>query len=358
MDGRASAFADDLRYPLVTIMKACVFRAIGAPLEVVELPDPVAGPGELVVRVKACGICGSDLHAATTAKAQLPAGTVMGHELAGVVDQIGPGVSGFERGDPVVVMSYLACGECANCRAGIGVRCEAMAVVGFGEAPGGYAELIKTRPGSVFKMPGAMSFRAGATIEPLVAGLHGLRRARFQAGETCVIMGAGSVGLMTLLWARFAGARAIVVSELLLDRREVALKLGADAAVDPRMHSPAAAMTRLTGAGPDVIFECIGEAGTMAQAISHAPRGGRIAILGVSMEDDGFPPALAMSKELEINFSLGLAPGEVETAIAVLASGRLSMDAIITHSVGIEELPRAFSALTKPAKQTKVMLEF
>ncbi|MEA2681243.1 MAG: alcohol dehydrogenase, propanol-preferring, partial [Candidatus Binataceae bacterium] len=89
-------------------MKACVFKAIGAPLEVVELPDPVAGSGELIVRVKACGICGSDLHAATSTKAKLPAGTVMGHELAGIVDQIGAGVTGFAPGDPVIVMSYLA----------------------------------------------------------------------------------------------------------------------------------------------------------------------------------------------------------------------------------------------------------
>jgi (R,R)-butanediol dehydrogenase / meso-butanediol dehydrogenase / diacetyl reductase len=338
-------------------MKACVFKAIGAPLEVVELPDPVAGSGELIVRVKACGICGSDLHAATSAKAKLPAGTIMGHELAGAVDQIGAGVTGFERGDPVVVMSYLACGECTNCRAGAGVRCDAMRMVGFGDVPGGYAELIKTRPGSVFKIPKMMSFRAAATVEPLVVGLHGLRRARFQTGESCVIMGAGSIGLMTLLWARFAGAHAIVVSELQLDRREVALKVGADAAVDPRMHSPAAAMARITGAGPDVIFECIGEAGTMAQAISHAPRGGRVTIMGVSMEDDGFPPGLAMSKELDVNFSLGLEPGEVETAISVLASGRISTEPMITHTVGLDDLPRAFAALTKPSNQTKVILE-
>ncbi len=339
-------------------MKACVFKAIGAPLEVVEMPDPVAGPGELVVRVKASGICGSDIHAATSATAKLPPGTIMGHELAGVVEEIGTRADGFERGDPVVVMSYLACGECAKCRAGIGVLCEATTPVGFGEVPGGYAELIKTRPGSVFKMPKAMSFRAGATVEPLVVGLHGLRRARFRAGETCVIMGAGSVGLMTMLWARFAGARTIVVADPVLDRREVALKLGADAAVDPRMHSPAATMTRLSGAGPNVIFECTGEAGTMAQAISLAPRGARIAILGVSMEDDGFPPALALGKELDIYFSLGLEPGEVETALAVLSSGRLSTDPLITHTVGIDELPRAFAALAQPVQATKVMIEF
>jgi (R,R)-butanediol dehydrogenase/meso-butanediol dehydrogenase/diacetyl reductase len=339
-------------------MKACVFRALGAPLEVVELPAPVAGPGELVVRVKACGVCSSDLHAATSAKSKLPTGTVMGHELAGEIEQIGPGVSGFERGEPVVVMSYLACGECSACRAGTGVRCEAITLVGFGEAPGGYAELIKTRPGSVFKIPKGVSFRTAAMVEPLVVGLHGLRRARFEAGETCVIMGAGSIGLMTVLWARFTGARAIVVSELLLDRREVALKLGADAVVDPRMHSPSAAMTRLAGTGPDVVFECIGEAGTMAQAISYAPRGGRITIMGVSMEDDGFPPALAISKELDINFSLGLKPGEVEETIAVLASGGISTDAMPTRIVGIEELPRAFAALRQAPTQTKLMLEF
>src|SRR3984957_20953912 len=103
-------------------MRACVFKAIGAPLEVVELPDPIAGPGELVVRVKACGICGSDLHAATSPKAKLPPGSILGHELAGVVDRIGAGVTGFEPGGPVVVMSYLACGGCVRCRRGLGGR--------------------------------------------------------------------------------------------------------------------------------------------------------------------------------------------------------------------------------------------
>jgi (R,R)-butanediol dehydrogenase/meso-butanediol dehydrogenase/diacetyl reductase len=232
-----------------------------------------------------------------------------------------------------------------------------MRLVGFGDVPGAYAEFMKTRPGSVFKMPQGMSFRAGATVEPLVVGWHGLRRARFQAGETCVIMGGGPIGMVTLIWARFAGARAIVISELVMERRELALKMGADAAVDPRMHSPAAAMARLTGAGPDVVFDCIGAPGTMAQAVSYAPRGGRVTVIGVSNEDDGFPPGLAMSKELDLHFSLGIEPGEVETVVAVLASGRISTEPMITHTVGLEELPRAFNALRQPTNQTKVMLE-
>lgn len=339
-------------------MRACVFKAAGAPLEVVALPDPIAGPGELVVRVRACGICSSDLYAASSTEDPLPSGTIMGHELAGEIAAIGPGAGEFEIGEPVVVMSYLACGECANCRAGAGVRCAAARLVGFGEAPGGYAELIATRPGSVFRMPRGMSFRAGATVEPLVIGLHAARRARLGAGESCVIIGAGATGLMTMLWARDFGARAIVVSDRARDRREAALRLGAGAAVDPRMHNPAAAMAKLTGAPPDVVFDCAGEPGTLAQAITLVRPRGRVVAVSAAMEDDGFPPGLAMGKELDVHFSLGLEPGEVEEAIAALASGRISTEPLITHAVALDDLPRAFAALQHPNNQTRVMLEF
>lgn len=339
-------------------MRACVFKAIGEPLENVEVPDPVAGPGEIVVRVRDCGICGSDLHAVSSPRVKMAPGTIMGHEFSGVIEQIGERVEGFSPGDAVAVMSYLACGECELCRAGMAVKCSRMRLVGFGDVPGAYAELMKTRPGSVFKLPQGLSFRAGATVEPLVVGLHGIRRARLQAGETCVIMGAGPIGLVTLLWAKFAGARAIVVSERVLERRERALKMGADAAVDPRMHNPSVTMNRITGAGPNVVFDCIGAQGTMAEAIAYASRGQRVTVLGVSMEDDGFPPGLAMGKELDVHFSLGLEPGEVETAIAILASGRVSTEAMITHAVSLDDLPRAFGALQTPTNQTKVMLEF
>lgn len=339
-------------------MRAALFTAPGAPLEIATVPDPVAGPGDVIVRVKACGICGSDLHAAGSRTLKLPAGAILGHEFAGVVEAVGAGVGGFVSGDAVAAMSYVACGECVMCQAGIGVRCLASRPLGFGEMPGAFAEFVRTRPGSLFKMPAGMSFKSAATVEPLVVGLHGLRRARFQAGETCLVMGAGSIGLVTLLWARFAGARAIVVAEVQLERRELALKLGADAAVDPRMRNPAAEMTRLTGAGPDVVFECIGAPGTLAQAISYAPRGGRIAVLGVAMEDDGFAPAAAMNRELDLYFSLGLEPGEVETAMAALAAGRLATEPLITHTVGLADLPRAFAAMADARIHGKLMLEF
>jgi (R,R)-butanediol dehydrogenase / meso-butanediol dehydrogenase / diacetyl reductase len=339
-------------------MKACVYKAPGAPLEVTEVPDPVAGPGEIVVRVRDCGICGSDLHAARYGFS-MPAGTIMGHEFSAVIDEIGPGVSGFLPGEPVVVMSYLACGECDACRAGNGARCGAMRLVGFGDVAGAYAEKMKTRPGSIFRMPAAMSHRLGATVEPLVVGLHGVHRAGLRAGESCIIMGAGPIGLVTLQWARFSGARAIVVSEMAEGRREVALKMGADAAVDPRTQNPAAALAKITGgAVPEVVFECIGARGTLAEAINYARRGGRVVVIGVCMEEDAFGPIAAMNKELDVRFSLGLDPGEIETAIAMLAAGRVSTERMITSVVSIEQLPAAFAALARPAAETKVMVEF
>lgn len=338
-------------------MRAALFKSPGARLEIGTVPDPIPGPGEVIVRVKACGICGSDLHAAGSRNLKMPVDTIMGHEFAGVIEEVGEGVKGFERGDAIASMAFVACGQCPMCAAEAGVRCFAPRAIGFGEVPGAFAEFVKVRPGAIFKLPPSLSTRLGATVEPLVAGLHALHRAHFQAGETCLIMGAGSLGLAMLLWARYAGARTVVVSEVLMERRDLALKLGADAAVDPRMHTGVVAMTRLTGSPPDVIFECIGAPGTLAQAISLAPRGGRVVVLGAAMEDDGFPPAIALSRELDIHFSLGLEPGEAETTIAALASGRIAAEQIISRTVSLDELPRALAALNDSGIPGKLMLE-
>ncbi|HKD66515.1 MAG TPA: alcohol dehydrogenase catalytic domain-containing protein [Candidatus Binataceae bacterium] len=336
-------------------MKACVFKAPGAPLEVTELPDPKAGPGEVVVRVKNCGICGSDLHAVQWGV--LPAGTVMGHEFSAVVDELGAGVSGFQPGDPVMVVPMIPCGECDFCRTGQALLCTKHTGIGF-EAPGAYAEKVKTRPGSLLKMPPGLSHRAAATVEPTVVGLHGIHRSKLMVGETCVVMGAGPIGLVTTMWARFAGARAVVVSEMAEGRRAMALKMGADLVVNPKERSPVQELVKMTGAGPDVVFECIGVPGTIDEAIRFARKGGRVVVIGACGEPDKFTPIRALRREVDLIFSNGSDAREFDTAMALLASGRVSTDPMITHTVGIEEFPRAFAALSHPNEQCKVMLEF
>jgi 2-desacetyl-2-hydroxyethyl bacteriochlorophyllide A dehydrogenase len=280
----------------------------------------------------------------------------MGHELAGTVAEVGAGVTGFQVGDPVAVMSYVACGVCEQCRMGDELFCRSLKMVGFDDTAGGYAELIRIRAGSVFKLAPGLDFRAAATIEPLVVGLHGIRRAALQAGENCLVIGAGPIGLITVAWARLAGARAIIVSEPSPARRKIATRMGADEAVDPRFNNPLGTLSRIASSGPDVVFDCAGSAGSLAEAITYARRGGRVVALGASLQDDGISPATAMSKELDLRFSLGLEKHEVETAIAMLAAGRITTDPIITHVVGLEDFPRAFASLPRAVDQVKVML--
>jgi (R,R)-butanediol dehydrogenase/meso-butanediol dehydrogenase/diacetyl reductase len=336
-------------------MKACVIRAPGAPLEVTEVPDPKAGPGEVVVRVKNCGICGSDLHAVQWGV--LPAGHVLGHEFSAVVDELGAGVSGFAPGDPVMVVPMIPCGECDSCRGGQPLLCTKHVGIGL-EAHGAYAEKVKARPGSLLKMPPGMSHRAAATVEPAVVGLHGVHRSKLMVGETCVVMGAGPIGLLTTMWARFAGARAVVVSEMAEGRRAMALKMGADLVVNPREHSPVKELVKMTGDGPDVVFECIGVPGTIEEAIRYSRKGGRVVVIGACGEPDKFTPIRALTREVDVRFSSGAHPREFDTAMALMASGRISTEPMITHTVGIDELPAAFAALSHPNDQCKVMLEF
>ncbi len=336
-------------------MKACVFKAPGAPLEVVEVPDPKAGPGEVVVRVKNCGICGSDLHAVQWGV--LPAGTIMGHEFSAVVDELGDGVSGVQPGDPVMVVPTINCGECEFCRTGQALLCTRQAGIGF-EAAGAYAEKVRTRPGVLLKMPPGLSHRAAATVEPAVVGLHGLHRSGLMVGETCVVMGAGPIGLVTTMWARFAGARAVVVSEMAEGRRAMALKMGADIVVNPRERSPVQELIKLTGDGPDVVFECIGVPGTIDEAIRYVRKGGRVVVIGACGQPDNFTPMRALRREVDVRFSSGADLREFQTVMALMASGRVSTEPMITHTVAIDDLPRAFAQLSRPNDQCKVMLEF
>jgi (R,R)-butanediol dehydrogenase/meso-butanediol dehydrogenase/diacetyl reductase len=282
----------------------------------------------------------------------------MGHEFSAVVDEIGDGVIDFHPGDPVMVVPMINCGECQFCRTSQPLLCTKKTGLGFNEAPGAYAEKVKTRPGALLKMPPGLSHRAAATVEPAVVGLHGLHRSRLMVGETCVVMGAGPIGLVTAMWARFAGARAVVVSEMADGRRDMALKMGADLVVNPREKSPVKELVKLTGDGPDVVFECIGVPGTIEEAVRYVRKGGRVVVIGACGEPDTFTPIRALQREVDIRFSSGAEPREFETTMALMAAGRISTAPMITHTVVIDDLPRAFAELSHPNAQCKVMLEF
>ncbi|MGH7247539.1 MAG: zinc-dependent alcohol dehydrogenase [Pseudomonadota bacterium] len=336
-------------------MKAAVFKQRDE-MAVIDVPAPKAGAGEVILKVHNCGICGSDLHAVQYGMGLRP-DTVMGHEFCGEIHELGAGVSGFRKGERVTALPFISCGECDRCGRDDGMHCERTRGLGLGQLPGGYAEFVMCGASSLLKLPDKVSSREGALVEPLSVGLHGVNRANLKEGMGVVVMGAGPIGLSATIWARAKGA-TVVVSELAAGRKDLAMKLGASAVVNPKQESPAKKVSELTGRLPDVVFECIGATGTFAEAVNYAQRGGRVVVIGVCMSEDGFPPMMAMSKELDVRFSLGLAAGEIETAIEMLAAGRVNSAPMITHTLGLDDFPRAFAALSRPTDQTKVMLEF
>ena len=341
-------------------MRAAVFREMGKPLVLEALADPAPGANDLVLKVRNCGICGSDLHMTEPSSFMPPPpGSVMGHEFAGEVVAIGSALAGqFREGDRVTGLPFICCGAHSPCPSLLGAReaCMRGVPVGLGQSHGAYAEYVKIGGLSAFRLPEAMSFRQGAMVEPLAVGLHAVDMARMDRGATVLVIGAGPVGLSAMLWAKFLGARHVIVSEKAETRRAMAAKFGATDAVDPAMPLTPQ-VEKIAGAAPDVIFECVGAPGILGAAMIEAPRRCKIVIAGACQQPDTIMPLMGIAKELNLQFVLGYRAADFDYVIAMIAAGRVDVEAMVTDIVTLDELPAAFEALRKPTHQCKVMLE-
>lgn len=336
-------------------MKAGAFKKINE-VVIIDVPEPKAGPGEVVVKVHDCGICGSDLHAVQFGT--LRPDCILGHEFCGEVHEVGPGVHGFQVGERVASLPWITCGECEACARGEGYHCRRNRVLGLGQLPGGYAEFVMCGERSLLKLPDHVSSREGAVVEPLSVGLHGVNRARIKPGTGCVVMGAGPIGLAALTWCKAKGASPIIVSELAAGRADLALKLGATEVVNPTQHKPADRMRELTGRPPELVIECIGVKGTLGAAIDIAGTHGRVVVIGACLEPDTIVPMKCMVKEVSIDFAIGYTKAEFEETIDALASGKVNAKPMITDVIGLDEVPAMFDALRKPGTRAKVLVEF
>lgn len=316
-------------------------------------------PGEVLLQVKDCGICGTDMHALKFPQVfGTGPGTVLGHEFCGEVVEVRTDVGGWRPGDRVVGMPIIACGQCDDCRTGRDWRC--ISKFGIGMAvPGAFAEYVRTSPRQLYRIPDNVSYRHAALTEPLAVGYHSVvRRGRLAPGEPTLIMGAGPVGLFTLIWARIVGAEPIVVSEPAAGRRAQALAFGADAVVDPREENPAQRMRDLThGHRPQVVFECVGVPPTLEEAMRHAARDGRIVVVGVCMEPYTLQPMTAAGKELDVHYVFGYHHDDFTVALDALAQGRIPADALISDVIALDDVPAMIAALAHPSTQIKVLVE-
>jgi (R,R)-butanediol dehydrogenase/meso-butanediol dehydrogenase/diacetyl reductase len=341
-------------------MRAAVFKEMSKPLVIEQMPDPVCGPHDLILRVKNCGICGSDLHMTEPSSAMpLALGSVMGHEFAGEVIEVGKSVKDlWKPGERVAGFPVICCGEhspCLNFSLGRGL-CAKMATVGLGQSHGAYAEFVRIGASSGYRLPQSVSFREGAMVEPLAVGLHAVDMAKMARGATVLVIGAGPVGLATMLWANFLGARHVIVSEKAEIRKEMAARFGATDAIDPSQPLTPQ-VEKIAGKGPDVIFECVGVPGLLSSAMMEAPRGCRIVVAGVCQQPDTIMPLIGIVKELEVQFVLGYRHADFDYVIAMIASDRIDVGHMVTDVIDLDHLPAAFEALRKPKHQCKVMLE-
>jgi 2-desacetyl-2-hydroxyethyl bacteriochlorophyllide A dehydrogenase len=337
-------------------MRAMVLRGTELTVEEVDVPKP--GPMQVMAKVLACGICGSDLHAAKymddmvassarsrRAGVDMPApdmskGIVMGHEFVAEVVEAGPGAEAWTPGTRVSSMPVLINPESPMGFASIGYS---------PDFPGAYGEYVIMSAPLLLRVPEGLPNDVAATCEPCAVGLHAVRMAKMQPGEHALVMGAGPIGLMTLLWLKHDGIKHVTVSDFAPARRELARQLGADLVVDPKDADVVDAVTEAVGAPPKVVFEAVGVEGTLQQAMEAVDRGGRVVVVGVCMKEDKIMPMVGINKQLTVQFVLGYTPEEYAETLTALGSEAIDTAPLITRRVTLDELPAAFESLADPS---------
>jgi len=331
-------------------MKAAIFQALHRPLVVETLADPKPAGDEVLIRVGRCGICGSDLHMTEEPAFGVAPGTVLGHEFAGEVIEVGPHAEGLKVGDRVAVAPLRGCGGCPSCLAGEPAWCHKMMLQG-----GGYAEFALATDRQCLKLPKTTSIEDGALVEPLAVALHGVMLSGLKAGQRVLVMGAGPIGLGVAFWARRRGAAKVAVADLNMLQSERAHALGATSFVTVNEDANARVHAALGGA-PDIVFECVGRPGAIAQALDYVGPRGTIVMLGLCTALDSFVPFAAVSKEARLITSAFFNMGEYQASLDALDGGHAQPHALISDTVTLTTLPEVFEALRKRTSQCKVMV--
>jgi 2-desacetyl-2-hydroxyethyl bacteriochlorophyllide A dehydrogenase len=325
-----------------------------------EFKDPDVAPGQVLIEVRAAGICGTDMSLynwpesmVREFKPELP--VVMGHEFSGVVSALGAGITRFKVGDRVTANPVMYCGACYYCRAGQPGICDNRPLLGM-RLNGCFARYVAVREENVFPLPPHVSFETGAMNEVLCVALHTLERVPVSPGDTVVVVGAGPMGVLVLLGAQAAGASRLVMTGLGVDRDrlKVAASLGAHTIVADE-SDPAEVVRDLTrGLGADVVFECAGHPSGVPQALSLVRKGGRIGVLGQGYADSSFNTAILSYREVELIGVRSYDPRVWHRSYDVLASGKIPLERLITHRLPLEDAARGIE-LMKSKQALKVI---
>jgi len=316
-------------------------------LEVVDMPAPEPEAGELLIRVSACGICGSDL---TSFKRGLFIG-VPGHEVAGVIESVGDDVEGWRAGDGAVLQPAAGCGSCGECLGGSYHRC-IESLTGSGTTrPGGYAELMAAHADRLRPLPAGLAPEVACLAEPLSVAIHGIRRVGGpRDGEDAIVLGLGSIGLLATAALRWLGAGRVFGADPVDVRRELASELGA--------HAVAAGARELRAEvdGAPLVLECTGRPEAIQQAIDLASPGGRVVLLGIAVAEVTVIPLFWITREITVAGSINSRFEDFDEALGLLAV-RPEVAGIVTARIPLQEVPATFEALLHPSGLGKVVID-
>jgi L-iditol 2-dehydrogenase len=316
-------------------MKAIVFQG-ERQMEIVQQDQPAPKEGEVVIRVKSCGICGTDQHIyhGQPGSAEVPPPMILGHELSGEIVQVNEEVKNLFIGDRISVDPNIYCGQCDYCQSGRAHLCENLQAVGV-TRHGGMAEYVSVPAANCYKIPDKMSFEEAALVEPLGCVLHGLRKLNIEPGRSVLIIGGGFIGQLFLQLVKSQSAFPITVSEPVESKHQTLRILGADAIVNPLNETEANAIKN----SADIVIECVGRKDSMELAIKAAKKGGQVLLFGVSSPETEITvsPFEIFSKELQI-FGSFINPYTHKEAIALISQGTVDAAALISHRFGIEEM--------------------
>jgi threonine dehydrogenase-like Zn-dependent dehydrogenase len=336
-------------------------------LRVDDVAEPVPAAGQVLAKVLACGICGSDLHLllhgeearqlTEELEADAPpdplrpvmfepsAPMVMGHEFCCEVVDTGPGVERLKPGAVVVGMPAA-------------FDADGIHPIGFSNRyPGGYAELMVLNEMLALDVPAGLPADLASLTEPLAVGVHAVVKSRITSGEAAIVLGLGPVGLACIAELKRIGIGPVVGADFSARRRALAEHLGSDVVVDPAERSAVAAWRDVDGVRPLVIFEAVGVPGMLDAAMRMAPKGARILVVGVCMQQDRVHPLVGIGRELNIQFALGYEPDEFAQALRSIAEGEVDLRPLITGTVAIEGVPQAFADLAHPDVHAKILVQ-
>jgi L-iditol 2-dehydrogenase len=319
-------------------------RGIGQ-IELVSIPDPIPGVGEVLVQVECAGVCGTDIHIFHDAYGNLQPPVTLGHEFAGVVAHAGPEVSGWRAGDRVAVESLASsCGKCSYCRAGQTQCCSERRAFGISE-DGAFAEFVVVRPQALHRIPEGVPFEQAAMVEPLCVAVHAvMEKSRIKGGETVLITGPGTIGQLVAQVACVAGARVVMAGTSKdSERLEVAMAAGVEHCLLSDQEGSSDALARITqGRGVDTAFECAGAGGAVRLCLSAVRKGGQLVQVGLAGRPLEIDYDLICLKELYLQGSFTHNQGTWKTAVAMLKDPRLKLGTLISGVYPLEQWKQAF----------------